>query len=101
MMPHIGTYRPQFPFPVVGDILIIEHYLAGGGFVETEDAAPDGGFTTAGLTDQPQGLTLSKVEGNAVNSLDIGDLPPEQSPGDREVHFQVFNLKDITAAVIL
>jgi hypothetical protein len=42
--------------------------------VEAEDAAANGGFTTAALSYEAEGFILLQFEGHAVDGFDIGDM---------------------------
>jgi hypothetical protein len=70
----MSPYFPQFFFREGGDIIAMEADHALGRAVEAEDAAANGGFTTAALSYEAEGFILLQFEGHAVDGFDIGDM---------------------------
>ena len=54
----------------------------------------DGGLTASALSHEPQCLSLFNGKTHVINGLHVGHGLPEDAPDDREVHFQVFDLKE-------
>ena len=80
-------HLPRGAVQAAADLLALETHAAGGGIIEADDAAADGGLAGAGLPHQAVGLAGIDVEGYPVDSLDgIGT-------GDGKMLDQVFHLQ--------
>ena len=63
-------------------------------FDETEEAAGDGGFAAAALTDKAQAFAFVDGEGHVVDRLDVAHCAAEEAALDREEFTQIFDLQD-------
>ncbi len=67
------------------DALAVDADLAGGRVDQLEDRLAGGRLAAAALADEPQGLALGDVEGDAVDRMDLPDGALQQPLLDREV----------------
>ncbi len=72
--------------------------LPGSRFIQTDDGAPEGGFTAAGLTDEAQGLALIDEEGDVLYGLYIS-LVEKAGAFDGEILAEIFDLDQFFSVV--
>ena len=88
---------PHLAAPAAGDVLPVKDDGSGGGQRQPNDEPAQGGLAAARLSHQPDGLTGSNLETDAVDGLHHPRLLPAQpaSPGatNREVLDEVPDLK--------
>ncbi len=82
-----------YPLPVSEHLLPIEarevgtgeHNLPGGGFLQAQQHATEGGFAAAGFAHQSQRAARMNHEAHIVDRFQFGDDAAEQAAMDREV----------------
>ena len=72
------------------DLLAVKRHRTGGGGVDADDGAADGGLAGAGFAHQPERLALKDVEGDAVDG-------GEGMAAGAEAHGEVFNVQQFLA----
>ena len=97
---HAAAHAADVAAPHLGEVLPLEDDVAGGGLVEHQHTAADGGLAAAALAHQAQGLAPADEEGDLVDGLDVGDLAlKDDAGGYREVHLEVAHVqKDVVQA---
>ena len=70
----------------------------GGGLVQPDDGASQGGLAAAGLAHQTQGLALEDLQGDGLHGLHVFSLP-EQIALDGEVLAEIFDFQKNVAHV--
>jgi hypothetical protein len=92
-----GNFTPQVPdlsFRCGRDILAFKEELAAGRLIKPDHTPSHSSLPTAALSDQTQGFSFLYFKGDPVYRFDIGYFSSEYTPGNREIHFQVFDIQD-------
>ena len=80
---------------MVGELengFVLKKDLSGGGWYESEDGPPGGGFAAAAFADESEGLSGLDVEADAIDGLDVGMDLTKEPLADGEIRFEVFDL---------
>src|SRR5207248_3096521 len=89
---HLATHKAQVVATQLVQVLAVEHDLAAGGAVELQDGAAGCALTAAGLAYQAHRLATAHVEGDAIDSLVLGDLALYEEAGrNREVDLDILD----------
>src|SRR5215210_1937815 len=87
---HPAPERAQLALVERRDVLAVEGDPSGGRLVQAEDCAADGRLPAARLAHEPERLAALDVERDAVDRLDVADVPVEDEPAlDREPDLDV------------
>ena len=93
---HPAPERPQLGLAEVRDVLAVEDDPAAGRLVETQDRPAHGGLPAARLADEAERFAATDLERDAVDRLDVADMPVEDEPAlDRKVDLDVVELDEV------
>src|SRR5205814_2023240 len=76
---------------LVEDLLAADRCPSAGRILKADEGLAERRLATARLTDQPEHLALRDLEADAVDSLDVGQLSPEEPAVDRVVLDEVLD----------
>ena len=87
---HVAPIGNQVVRAELGYVLALVIHDAFGRLIDLQNGAASGGFTTAALSHQSEGLTALDVERDVIDGVNVADRPlDEQAATHGEVHFQV------------
>ena len=92
---HPLAQRPQLRLAEVCDVLAVEDDRATGRLVQAQQGPPDGRLAAAGLADEAERLAPLDRQRDAVDRLDVSDVPVEQeAAADRKPDPEVIDLDE-------
>ena len=92
---HAPAQRPQLRLAERRDVLPVELDAPGGRLVQADDRPPDRRLPAARLADEPERLAALDRQRDAVDGLDVADVPVEHDPAlDREVDLEIVDLDE-------